>query len=285
MQKNTESISFKVQPFLKWAGGKRWFVTNYRHLIPPFVGSYVEPFLGSGAVFFHLLPEKSILSDANKELIDTYKAIKNNPQGVTDSLLMLKKTPSFDYYAVRRWQPKGLEEKAARFIYLNRTCWNALWRVNLKGEFNVPKGSRDINSYPEDNFGVIAGQLKGAKLVIGDFEKSITKAKKGDFIFADPPYTVRHNFNGFVKYNENIFSWADQERLAASLIQAHKRGASIIHTNAQHESIKNLYKDSPFTLIPISRYSSIASNKANRSHFGEYIITNCTYVTKSLCTR
>lgn len=260
-----------ILPFLKWAGGKRWLIAQHPEIFPTKIGRYIEPFLGSGAVFFSLSPEEAILSDLNPELIRTYRAIKTDWKKVARSLQRHHKLHNKKYYYLIR--EKDFEcrfERAARFIYLNRTCWNGLYRVNRYGKFNVPKGTRSTVVLETDNFAEISRRLKKAKLLSGDFEQIIDEAKKGDLIFVDPPYTVKHNFNGFVKYNEKLFSWADQVRLSEALKRAKSRGAKIILTNARHSSISKLYRG--FKLLEVSRNSSLAANAKNRGSYDEFVI-------------
>jgi DNA adenine methylase len=261
-------------PFLKWAGGKRWLASGHPSLFPQDFDRYIEPFVGSGAVFFRLAPRSAILSDSNRDLVETYQAIKDDYRLVRRYLLNHKKNHSKDYYyEVRSAAPKSKFSRAARFIYLNRTCWNALYRVNLKGEFNVPKGTKDSVSLPTDDFRATARKLRRAELLCSDFEDVISMAGDGDFIFADPPYTVKHNLNGFVKYNEQIFGWDDQVRLRDSLMGATNRGAQVMLTNANHESIRELYRND-FDISYASRNSVIAASAENRSKISELIITS-----------
>jgi DNA adenine methylase len=264
----------EVQPFLKWAGGKRWLISSHNNLLPHSYLRYFEPFLGSGAVFFSLRPENAMLADINKELIDCYIAIKNDWFKVEKFLQKHHAAHSHDYYyQLRAQRIEDLSEKAARFIYLNRTCWNGLYRVNRKGEFNVPKGTKNNVLLSSDNFQAISQLLKTVELKHVDFEVLIDKAQAGDFIFVDPPYTVKHNFNGFVKYNETMFHWDDQVRLSKCLIKAHKRGCLILATNAYHPSIIELYENH-FELIRLSRSSVIAASSSKRGVFEELAIKN-----------
>lgn len=263
----------KVTPFLKWAGGKRWFVQRYRHLLPNQYNRYFEPFLGSGVVYFTLLPEEAILNDANKELIETYRGIKSRWKKIYN---LLEEHDQFHnkeyYYKVRSTKYDLLEERAARMIYLNRTCFNGIYRVNLKGEFNVPIGTKTKVILETDDFSKLSKVLKNAKILNKDFEKVIDQAQMNDFLFVDPPYTVRHNQNGFIKYNEVLFSWDDQIRLAKSLIRARNRGVKILMTNASHQSIRELYEPEGFDLKTVSRFSSISASSANRNKFEELIV-------------
>lgn len=263
-----------MTPFLVWTGGKRWLVKTEPALFNiNFTGKYIEPFLGGASFFYSLLPKKSLLGDKNNDLIITYKSIRDNYLGVVDFLKYHHKRHSKEYYYFIRSQAFENEiEIAARFIYLNRTCFNGIYRVNIKGEFNVPIGTKNNVLYDSDRWEEWSRNLQTADIICGDFEFLIDKARKNDLLFLDPPYTVRHNDNGFIQYNEVLFSWADQKRLAKAVERASKKGTKIIMTNANHESIRELYSDS-FNIKEISRYSSIAANGANRSKFQELIIT------------
>lgn len=266
-----------ITPFLKWAGGKRWFVQRHADLIPKTFNRYIEPFLGGGSVFFHLQPKQSILGDTNPDLIAAYRGIKQNWRGIVKSLQYHSRQHSdAHYYEVRDTHPKKGIPCASRMIYLNRTCFNGIYRVNLRGEFNVPRGTKDAVLLDTDCFEQMANLLKGAEIRISDFEELIDEAEAGDFVFADPPYTVRHNFNGFVKYNEKLFSWQDQERLAEALIRAKKRGVHVLSTNANHSSIRDLYDDCGFKLITTTRFSSISASSEHRKQFDEIIISSTT---------
>ncbi len=261
----------EIKPFLKWAGGKRWLVQRYGKLFPKKFRCYFEPFLGSGAVFFYLTPRSAVLSDINKELIETYEAIQKDWQRVVRLLEIHQKKHSKNYYYfIRARKMNDLFERAARFIYLNRTCWNGLYRVNKKGEFNVPIGTKDRVIREEDKFDLVAKILQNAELLVEDFERVINRTQKGDLVFVDPPYTVHHSNNSFRKYNERLFSWADQERLAEALKRAIKRGVKVIGTNAYHESIIKLYSQD-FEIMKVNRISSISAKKESRGKFGEII--------------
>lgn len=262
-----------MTPFLKWPGGKRWFVANQVHVLPTAFNRYIEPFLGGGSVFFYLKPTQSILSDLNSELIATYKAIRDDWAGLREKLLSHHFNHSSGYYyAVRDSKPRLLAAKAARMIYLNRTCFNGIYRVNLNGKFNVPKGTKDAVVLETDDFEGAAALLANAELRTSDFEPIIDQAEENDLIFADPPYTVRHNVNGFLKYNEQLFSWDDQVRLADALARARTRGAKIVSTNANHDSVRCLYRERGFRLKAVSRYSSISADPKSRKQFEELVI-------------
>lgn len=262
-------------PFLKWAGGKRW-LTREAGVVQSLPRSlrYVEPFLGSAAMFFHTRPRQALLNDLNADLIETYRAIKSDWQKL-EVLLQERQRKHLEdvdyYYSVRSSMPEEASERAARFIYLNRTCFNGLYRVNRKGQFNVPRGTKDAVVMPTDDFEAISTLLAGAELTHGDFAKAIRECGAGDLVFADPPYTVKHNHNGFILYNEQLFSWADQVRLRDELAAAARRGAVVMATNADHPSIHELYAE--FNISVIERASVMSSVSARRKRTTEVVIS------------
>ena len=262
-----------VTPPIKWPGGKRWLMRRFpgvlridrRH-------RYFEPFLGGAAVFAHYRPPHALLSDLNAELIGVYSAIRADPTGIVRKLGEHQKYHGREYYyRVRSITCQDPVDAAARFIYLNRTCFNGIYRVNQRGEFNVPIGSRNSVVFDSDDFVGWSRLLKHAEVRACDFEESIAVAGPGDFVFADPPYVVKHNLNGFRKYNEALFSWADQERLARVLRDAAERGVRVVATNANHPSVSLLYPR-VFRRIPVTRGSSVAGSAANRGTTEELIL-------------
>jgi len=268
-----ELIASNLQPFLKWPGGKRWFVRDYSYLLPTTYNRYIEPFLGGGAVFFHLKPQQALLSDINPDVVAVYEGIKSNWKFIRRSLQHHSRMHSDAYYyQVRENMPKESLQRASRMLYLNRTCFNGIYRVNLNGKFNVPRGTKNEVILDTDDFEAVANLLKNVTIELSDFELSIDQALQDDLLFVDPPYTVRHNLNGFVKYNENLFSWEDQERLARALIRAKDRGVKIVATNANHDSVRELYDHNGFSLKTVSRFSSISASSNSRKQFEELVI-------------
>jgi DNA adenine methylase len=262
-----------LQPFLKWPGGKRWFVRDHSHLLPKSFDRYIEPFLGAGAVFFRIRPQQAILGDINTDLVSAYNAMKANWQNLLTSLQDHQRLHcTKHFYQVRDRKPQDVLSQASRMIYLNRTCFNGIYRVNTKGEFNVPIGNRNEVLHEDDNFQAISGALQHAEIRNADFEVLIDEAVADDFLFVDPPYTVRHNMNGFIKYNEKLFSWEDQERLATALERARMRGVQIVSTNANHYSIRDLYDREDFELIEVSRFSPVSASGQSRKDFEELVI-------------
>jgi DNA adenine methylase len=263
-----------MEPFLKWAGGKRWLISKAEQFLPKMEAkaTYIEPFLGGGSIYFHLNPQKAILSDINDDLINAYQVLQSDHKGLYSLLRKYHQlhNEAF-YYKMRDYRPRVALQRAARFIYLNRTCWNGLYRVNKQGVFNVPKGTKTNVIMDTDNFEEIAVRLRSARIQCCDFEKTIDRAGKGDFVFVDPPYTVKHNLNGFVKYNENIFSWQDQIRLKNAVTRAVKKGANVLVTNANHQSIEELYKDCG-SISLLNRSSLIAGDSSARGLYSELVI-------------
>lgn len=261
-----------MKPPLKWAGGKRWLVNRFQQTLDLPFKRYVEPFLGSGAVFFHLQPDAAILSDTNRRLINFYTCLRDYPDRLMKLMRRHSRLHSEDYYyTVRERTFADDVESAAQFLYLNRTCWNGLYRENLKGIFNVPKGTKDSVLFEHDDFRAFARTLKRTKLLVSDFEPILRKTRAGDFVFIDPPYTVKHNVNGFIKYNENIFSWDDQIRLADTLRQMRASGANYLLTNADHPSVETLYLD--FARVHrVSRSSVLSGSTRHRGKTTEALI-------------
>lgn len=262
-----------LSPFLNWAGGKRWLASRLASEIGTVPGRYIEPFLGSGAIYFSLRPSRALLSDLNPDLIGTYRVVKRAWRVLTAKLSEHQRLhSSAHYYRVRAQIPHDQIDRAARFIYLNRTCWNGLYRVNLAGNFNVPIGTKTKVLEALDEFQSPAQLLRATELSVSDFQSVIDQAERGDVVFADPPYTVRHKFNGFVKYNESLFSWDDQIRLRDALKAAKNRGVRVFLTNADHESIRQLYKGD-FYLLEMNRYSAISGCGGSRGNYPELLIT------------
>jgi DNA adenine methylase len=259
---------------MKWPGGKRWFIARHAAVLPTTYNRYFEPFLGGGSVFFHLAPKRAVLGDTNAELIELFRVVAWRRCRL-ECLLQQHQTRHSErhYYAVRASVPVEAVQRAARILYLNRTCFNGMYRVNLDGVFNVPIGEKTTVVMDTDDFRAAARLLRRAEMRVSDFEPLVNEAKTGDLIFADPPYIVGHNNNGFVKYNEKLFKWEDQIRLASALIRAKNRGAKVVATNAAHDEIEKLYKRWGFTIERVERYSSISGDSDGRCRFQEIIVT------------
>lgn len=263
-----------MRPFLKWAGSKKWLVRKGVPFPKRGYFRYVEPFLGSGAVFFDQKPRHALLSDTNSYLVNCFVQLRDNWRDVYRLYSDLFDSHSEEtYYQVRRELIDQGTLGAAQFLYLNRTCFNGIFRVNLSGRFNVPIGSKISNPFVEGDFKAWSMALTGTEVLHQDFEDTINRAGVGDFLFVDPPYTVAHNRNGFIEYNEKIFSWQDQVRLADTIKNARYRGAAIVLTNADHSSVRELYSDA-FSISEVDRRSAIAGDAAKRQLISELLISS-----------
>lgn len=263
-----------MRPFLRWAGGKRWLVSK-GSISVPVAARFVEPFLGGGAMFFSQEAPTALLSDLNPYLINAYQWMQRAPDALFDlTQSHFDKHSKSYFYDVRGELGSTSVADAAAFIYLNRACFNGLFRVNLGGRFNVPVGTKVFELRNRDEFRTWSKKLKMAEILHCDFEMVVDRCGEGDFLFVDPPYTVKHNGNGFIEYNEKIFGWDDQVRLAACLSRAAARGAVFLLTNADHESVRGLYPDQ-FTLVSEERGSEMAGKTAYRGRTTELLVSSC----------
>ena len=235
------------KPFLRWAGGKRWLAKILRPIVSKRIGDgniYFEPFLGSGAMFFSLQPNRAYLSDLNADLINTFQQVAENPSEVINHLLCLPATRD-RYYQERNKNRRTALNQAVRFIYLNRNCYGGLYRENRKGIFNVPYGGkgRHHKTICIDNTLLNASSTlnqEEVKIVNCDFAVALNKPEEGDVIYCDPTYREVGR-NRFDRYGKDIFSWQDQERLASSANNAFERGALVMISNASSNGLKELY--------------------------------------------
>jgi DNA adenine methylase len=265
----TDAWEVKGPPLLKWAGGKRSLLNRILPLIPPCFGRYYEPFLGGAALFFALEPKEAFLSDKNADLIHAYSQVRDKPDLVIRALRKLKNSRR-DYYHIRASTPRSDAGRAARFIYLITLAFNGIYRVNLNGAFNVPYGyKKHLDPCDEEGIRRASSLLSKAVIRDLDFEEALAEATAGDLVYLDPPYTVAHGNNGFVKYNAKIFSWEDQLRLARVASGLAARGCGVIVSNADHSSIRKLY--SGFETIIVERNSIIAASSEFRSRVSERI--------------
>ena len=261
-------------PFLRWAGGKTWLVRRAHKLFGELrFNAYHEPFLGGGAFFFGFVENNlSYLSDANAELIETYDSVRVDPDRVIAIMETFENT-ALAYYAIRQEAPDCRFRRAARFIYLNQTSFNGLYRVNLKGVYNVPYGARTKSFLDPPTLRRASKALQSATLGAGDFQDTLKRISEGDLVFIDPPYTVSHNLNGFIKYNQSLFSLHDQHRLATYIREIKNLGAHYILTNAAHAVIKEIFEAGD-RRIEVARASLIGGKRAVRGQVSEYVFTN-----------
>ncbi len=268
-----------ARPFLKWVGGKHKLLPQLAPLMPDDVGSrrHVEPFIGGGAMFFARAPKQALIADLNPSLIGTYQAIRDELDVVVGHLQVLKENHNKELYYARRerYNTTSLSraERAALFIYLNRTCFNGLHRVNRKGEFNVPMGSYKnpkILNLP----GLRAARraLMGAEIKCAGFDALLTNAKKGDFIYLDPPYAPVSESANFTSYAKDGFSHEDQTRLRDVFAELDRRGCKMMLSNSDVPSIRELYAD--FNIHQIFAARAINSNAQRRGKVPEVVVTN-----------
>ena len=268
------------KPFLKWAGGKTNLLGQYEPLFPEWSGDYFEPFIGSGAVFFYLSarPEerKYYLSDLNQEIVDAFCAVRDDVEGVIRLLTKHQQLHSKDYfYQVRGLVPQNLSalEKAARTIYLNKTCFNGLYRVNKKGEFNVPMGNYKKPSILQiETLKAASRALSPADLSTGHYSVLVDKAQAGDFIYLDPPYHPLSKTAMFTNYVAQAFGEKDQMELAEVVTALSKKGCLVMESNSNTDFIKDLYKG--FKIQEVWARRSINREKSKRGAITELVVTN-----------
>jgi len=266
----------RVPSPIRWAGGKRWLLPTIRALVQGReISIYHEPFLGGASVFLGLEGiEKAFLGDTNAELIAAYRAIRDHPAQIAERVSRYRNDAD-TYYAVRACTPTDKVEIAARFLYLNHTSFNGIYRVNLEGVYNVPFGSRTSRQIPTaEHLWEVSRRLRTARLDVGDFARCLERVQEGHLVFLDPPYTVAHNNNGFIKYNQKIFSIEDQGRLSALIDEISSRGAYYILANAAHPSIAKLFTRRGGIRMDTSRRNVIGGINATRGSATEYLFTN-----------
>ena len=244
MQITNEANGSSDRPFLKWAGGKTGISAHILSELPMRIDRYIEPFLGGGSIFFGVAPKQSVLADTNEWLVDTYRAVKKSWRAVEANLKEFRAGEDA-YYRYRELDPKDMStiERAALLIYLNRTCYRGVFRVNASGRFNVPYGAytnRPI--YRPGELEKVARSLAGADLRIGDFEDTVSDFRKGDFVYFDPPYFQPHADEGFVRYNADRFSFFDHLRLRDLCVELDRMGVKFALSHVENEYILDLYK-------------------------------------------
>lgn len=267
------------RPFLKWAGGKSKLIQQYKEYFPSLLEykTYYEPFLGGGAVYFYLQPSQAILTDINSELITTYLCVRDRLEELMISLKFHQFKHNKDYYyRVRENIALGDIEKAARFIYLNRTCFNGLYRVNSKGKFNVPLGRYENPIVcQEDVLFAASRALKNAVIERADFTKVLDRAKSDeDFVFFDPPYYPVSNTSYFTAYSEDSFKEQDQIRLRNTCFELRERGVKVMVCNSDCQFIRRIYGEINFQIHDIKATRVINSNIRNRGQVRELLITS-----------
>ena len=273
----------KGKPFVKWAGGKRQIMPEIKKYVPENYDTFYEPFVGGGAVFFELAPRKAVLNDYNSELMNVFECIKDEDKfdKMCTELNHHEANHSEEYYYqvrnidrdIKKYNKLADYKKAARTIYLNKACFNGLYRVNSKNEFNVPFGKKEkVNTYEGQNLGVVHCILNfnDVKLLSIDFEEAVKDAKKGDFVYLDPPYDS--DTSTFNDYTENGFNKDEQRRLALLFKELSDRGCYVMLSNHNTILVNELYKD--YNIHVISAKRNINANGKKRGKVEEVIITN-----------
>ena len=271
----------RAKPFIQWVGGKREIIPQYKNFIPKEFNTYYEPFLGGGAMFFYLQPGKAVLSDNNTELIKTYEGVRDNPEEVIKILRELRSKHSVELYTKVRNIDREINifhklnnaEIAARMIYLNQTCFNGLYRVNQKGQFNVPIGSSlnrlICDEHTIKNASVV---LKKIKIEETDFENLLRAAAKNDFIYLDPPYFPISVYSDFSRYTKEKFYQEDQIRLKKEFDRLNKLGCKVMLSNSDCQFIKELYNS--YNIHKVYSGRTLNCKKDKRGKVSELLITN-----------
>lgn len=273
----TETKNRDAEPFVKWAGGKSQLIAQYASLFPNKYKVYHEPFLGGGAVFFYLKPHQSVLSDLNQDLIECYTVVKTQLETL---LIVLRKFrgkhgKQFFYHLRRIFNDHKLTsvERAAAFIYLNKACYNGLYRVNRKGEFNVPFGDyKNPAIYDENNLRAVNSLLKSVKLLVVPFENVLRNTTRGDFIYLDPPYFPLTKTANFTSYTKDTFLEKEQLALAEVFRALDKRGCKVMLSNSDTPFIKNIYKD--YRIVTVAAKRAINSKGTRRGKITELVVFN-----------
>jgi DNA adenine methylase len=262
----------KAKPFLKWAGGKARSAKRLVELAPPLTGGFWEPFMGSAAVFFELGPERAVLSDANSELVVCFQEVARDPHAVMDALDSMPNTR--DNYLQVRVQSVGLLspiERAARVIYLNKTSFRGLWRVNRRGEFNVPYGAYQRPYYNRDNLLRASKALSAADIRLGDFAEVISESRDGDWVYLDPPYVPDRKWGDFKRYTADQFPETRVRELADLMRAADRRGVFLTLTNSDTELVRRTFHG--FRVRRLSTRRDIHLKAAERAST-DLVITN-----------
>ena len=284
-QQYDQIIISSPKPFVKWAGGKRQLIPILNENLPKTFGTYFEPFLGGGALLFHMLTErtgqKCIISDLNSDLVLSYTTIRDRVESLITSLKNHERNYQKDsksyYYSIRESNPKNQIEKTSRLIFLNRTCFNGLYRVNSKGKFNVPLGKyTNPNIVNEDNLRSVSHILQSSKVNIQcrDFEAVLRDAKKGDLVYFDPPYQPVSNTANFTSYTNKDFTFDDLSRLAELCMTLDSKGCKVLLSNSNSKEVVDMFPTKHWIISKIQANRSINSNSKKRTGHFELLIKN-----------
>jgi len=280
-----DQILVTPKPFVKWAGGKRQLIPILNQNLPDSFGTYYEPFLGGGALLFHILTDKNgqkcSISDLNSDLVLAYTTIRDRIDSLIASLKNheknYQKNSESYYYSIRESNPRSAIEKTSRLIFLNRTCFNGLYRVNSKGKFNVPLGKySNPNIVNEENLRAVSHILQSSRISIKcrDFEAVLRDAKKGDLIYFDPPYQPVSATANFTSYTNKDFTYDDLTRLAELCLKLDSRGCNVLLSNSDSKEVAEVFAKNTWKITRIEANRSINSNSKKRTGHFELLIKN-----------
>lgn len=285
MKQQYDQILVTPKPFVKWAGGKRQLIPILNQNLPESFGTYYEPFLGGGALLFHILTDKNgqkcSISDLNSDLVLAYTTIRDRIDALITSLKNheknYQKNSESYYYSMRESNPRSAIEKTSRLIFLNRTCFNGLYRVNSKGKFNVPLGKySNPNIVNEENLRAVSHILQSSRISINcrDFEAVLRDAKKGDLVYFDPPYQPVSSTANFTSYTNKDFTYDDLTRLAELCLKLDSRGCKVLLSNSDSKEVADIFSKNPWKITKIEANRSINSNSKKRTGHFELLIKN-----------
>jgi DNA adenine methylase len=272
---NLSPVAIPPRPFLKWVGGKSQLIQQYTHYFPQGFKTYYEPFLGGGAIFFHLLPRQAVLTDVNPALVNVYRCVRDEVETLIKLLEQYQRQHSEDYYYQIRSTPGSSDvEQAARLIYLNKTCFNGLYRENSKGEFNVPLGRyKNPRVCHPDLLRTTSIALKNIELAVRSFETVLDRAHTAqDFVYFDPPYYPLSATSNFTAYSRSTFNQQDHVRLRDTFVELAQRGVKVMLSNSDCGFVRDLYEGFPIHTIAASR--AINCNATKRGKITEVLITS-----------
>lgn len=273
----TSNKIVKAQPFLKWAGGKTQLLNELIKRVPVKYNVYFEPFIGGGALYFAIAPNEAVIADINDDLVNTYLAVRDNPDKLLEALSKYKNEKDF-FYSIRSQDQNKLSEieRAARLMYLNRTCFNGLYRVNKSGQFNVPFANyKNPNFVQTDRILAASEVLQNTDVHNAGFEKVLVEAKAADFIYLDPPYYPKDVYSDFKRYNKEQFHKNDHERLAELYNELTERGCYVMLSNSDTPFTRELYKKWRVDTVYAKRL--INKDASKRGEVTEIIVTNYDY--------
>ena len=285
MRQQITQVLLTPKPFVKWAGGKRQLIPILSENLPQTMGTYFEPFLGGGALLFHILSERDRqicrISDLNSDLVLTYITIRDKPDELIYSLKNHAKRYQKDsksyYYSIRESNPRSAVEKTSRLLFLNRTCFNGLYRVNSKGKFNVPLGRyTNPNIVNEENIRSVSQVLQSRKVSIKclDFETVLDDAKKDDLVYFDPPYQPVSSTANFTSYTHKSFTYDDLKRLAKLCLKLDSKGCKVMLSNSNSQDVVEMFAEKQWRIKKIKANRSINSNSKKRTGHFELLIKN-----------